>query len=432
MIRGGPWAAVLSAFLAAGDGLEIDLPPLEGLVERPVGEGNLRGWWTGTLRGSAVEIRRHAFPSEKHSLVEPEEVTEIVVRARTSRGDSPDANVRIRERHIFTGAYGWAPHASVVLATVEGGGGRPEDLLVLGGLLEDEGYAFEVSARPPLEEAGREEIFAFFREGIRSSAPPRDPRWTEEEIRERIDRDVPDPKVRADFRPPIRTEHYLVLTNASAGATFAKKMEEAYARVRATYPFEERSGRRLMPVFLFRTKEQYVDYYVNVAKRSREEAGRSKGHAWRDYYATYYEAPADPVHVHEATHQIFKNRLHLNGGGSWFQEGLAEYVSSSPNERKAFAKAAARGDGHIPFERFVEIPSLISNPHLSARETYLQAASLIEFLHDHWSRDKFPQFLEEMGRLPRGDGKAVGAVVAEIYGTDLAGLERAWLDHWKK
>jgi len=427
-----PCLALLPAiFSFAADGLEVDLPALADRIERATSDGNLRGWWAGRLGESAVEIRRHAFPYEDFRATEPEEITEILVRGRGSRRGDEGAEVRIRERLFLEGKYGWAPYASVVLAQVEGEEGGVTDFLVLGGLLEGEGYAIEVTARPPLAEEGRESILEFFREGIRSPVRPRDPRWTKDEILARIEGDVPDPKVRADFRPPIRTEHYLVMTNASAGRLFAKKMEEAYAKVRATYPFEEVEGRRLMPVFLFRTKDQYVDYYVHVAKRSRSDAARSKGHAWRDYYATYYEAPADPVHVHEATHQIFKNRLHLNGGGSWFQEGLAEYVSSTENDRKAFAKGAARGDAFVPFGTFVEVPSLISNPHLGSRESYLQAASVIEFLHEHWNPDKFPRFLSEIGRLPRGDGKSIEAVVVELYGVDLAGLQEAWLAHWR-
>ena len=28
----------------------------------------------------------------------------------------------------------------------------------------------------------------------------------------------------------------------------------------------------------------------------------------KNFYATWYEAPKDPVHIHELTHQLFKNR----------------------------------------------------------------------------------------------------------------------------
>ncbi|MGH7149543.1 MAG: hypothetical protein ACREIU_02535, partial [Planctomycetota bacterium] len=230
-----------------------------------------------------------------------------------------------------------------------------------------------------------------------------------------------------------RTKHYLILTNSSGGALFAKKMEEFHEKVRKIFPFEDKKGQRLLPVFVFRTPDQYYDYYVHVAKVPRASAARSKGHAWKDYYATWYESPNDATHPHEATHQIFRNRLRLGGGGSWFQEGVAEYVSNLPNETKAFAKRAAKDGKFVPFRTFVKIPSLIQNSHLPAQESYLQAGSLIHFLREgKFQPEKFPRFIEEVGRLPRGDAGRIEAAVRSIYGVDLEGLEKAWADHWRK
>ncbi len=133
-------------------------------------------------------------------------------------------------------------------------------------------------------------------------------------------------------------------------------MEENYEEITRIFPYEDVKGRRLMPVFLFRTPDQYYDYYAAIANQSREHVSKSKGHAWRDYYATWYEAPGDPVHIHECTHQIFKNRLRLNGGGSWFQEGMAEYIETKENERNAVRMSTA--DGHEI--AFVQIAGLVA------------------------------------------------------------------------
>ena len=91
---------------------------------------------------------------------------------------------------------------------------------------------------------------------------------------------------------------------------------------------------------------------------TRDNAAKSKGHAWRDYYATYYDSPVDPVHIHEMTHQLFANRLHLNGGGSWFQEGVAEDICTSKNDRNVTASQVKKGR-HVPLPEFVKIPSLL-------------------------------------------------------------------------
>ena len=165
----------------------------------------------------------------------------------------------------------------------------------------------------------------------------------------------------------------------------------------------------------------------------RAAAERSKGYAWRDYYATYYEAPNDPTHLHEATHQIFRNRLRLPGGGSWFQEGVAEYVSSNANERRSIAKRLAKDGKFIPFRTFVGLRQLIDNPHLDALASYLQAASLIDFLRNGKFRpENFRRFLDEVGGLPRGKVDRIEEAIRSVYGVDLEGLEKAWVEHWKK
>ena len=57
-----------------------------------------------------------------------------------------------------------------------------------------------------------------------------------------------------------------------------------------------------MPVFLFKTPDDYYAFYVKKHGVTLEEAKRSAGHASADYYATWYESPTDPTHInYEAT-----------------------------------------------------------------------------------------------------------------------------------
>src|SRR5438105_9240166 len=102
----------------------------------------------------------------------------------------------------------------------------------------------------------------------------------------------------------------------------------------------------------------------------------TKGHEWHDFYATYYDSPNDPVHIHEATHQIFMNRLHLTGGGSWFQEGVAEYMCTLPGDRKGFARNAARSGTFAHFKTFVATRDIIAGSgDLKGGQAYAEAAS---------------------------------------------------------
>jgi len=244
--------------------------------------------------------------------------------------------------------------------------------------------------------------------------------------------------VRDKLEPLIRTAHYIVLTNSSGGPTFGKKMEECFAAIRKVYPFDDVPGRRLLPVFLFRTKDEYNQFYAQIARITMEQADRSKGHSWRDYYATYYDAPGDPVHIHEATHQIFKSRLFLGGGGSWFQEGVAEYMSTKPGDRSAVA-GQVKKQKHVPLTEFIAIESLLMSSDGDAPmgdqavAGYEQAALLIEFLRESkWAKDKFPAFLQRVGRVPSQNRAEIEAAFEDIYGVGLAGLEERWVEYCKK
>jgi hypothetical protein len=191
-------------------------------------------------------------------------------------------------------------------------------------------------------------------------------------------------------------------------------------------------------VFLFRTEDEYNQFFSRIAGISMAEAERSKGHAAGDYYATYYDAPGDPVHVHEATHQIFSNRLGLGGGGSWFQEGVAEYMSSKPGDLSAVA-GLVKKQKHVPLSEFIGIESLLMSSDEDApmgdqaEASYEQAALLIEFLRESkWAKDKFPAFLQRVGRIPDKNKAEIEAALQSIYGVNVAGLEERWVEYCKK
>jgi hypothetical protein len=234
-----------------------------------------------------------------------------------------------------------------------------------------------------------------------------------------------------------RTDHYVILTNSSSGKLFAKAMEKNYQTIAKTFPFVEVKGRRLMPVFLFRTPDQYYDFYVNVTGATREKAEKSKGHAWKDYYATWYESPTDSVHIHESTHQIFGNRLRLGGGGSWFQEGVAEYIETSDNDRNEVARLVKKGE-HTPLQDFFQLQSLLHSSGEDVRsgskagDNYKQAALFIEFLRESkFGQGKFESFLYTVGNLPR-NSDLLEAAFQDIYGVSIDGLEEEWQAYCKK
>jgi hypothetical protein len=254
------------------------------------------------------------------------------------------------------------------------------------------------------------------------SRKPCDPRWSDAEVKERWERDVPLKARKDPMRPADRTAHYLIMTNSAGGALFAKKMEENYEKIRAVFPFSEGEGSRLMPVFLFRSKEDYLAF----CEQMHAGGPGSKGHAYRDYYATWYESPNDPVHIHEATHQILFNRLGLSGGGSWFQEGLAEYMSTHRDDRNAMAQCVAKGKAkHM--KEFIAIPVLLSGGQTEAHDNYIEASLLIEFLRESDpTKAKFPVFLEKVGSARRSSLPEVEKAIETSLGWSIDQLDEAF------
>ena len=430
-LAGGAWQASDPRVVRLDDlALTLTLPPLENLAS----SGSNR--WRGQLGTSQVEIALKTIPRDKYELREPEDVLD----AGPSFWRNPEhARNDPGARRAMAGSFGFAPYAAWERTELASRDGSTKVGLryLLGGLLSGAGYWITLEASPPPTAEGDAQLFEFLSKGIAYDGPVREHRWTDQEARERWERDAP-VFTRDALEPPLRTAHYIVLTNSSGGAGFAKKMEECFAAIRKVYAFDDVSGRRLLPVFLFRTPHEYFEFFASSARISLADAKRSKGHASRDYYATWYDAPGDPVHVHEATHQIFANRLGLGGGGSWFQEGVAEYMSSKPGDRSAVA-GQVKNKKHVPLAEFIAIPSLLMSSDEDAPMgdpsggNYEQAALLIEFLRESkWAKDKFPAFLQRVGRIPARNRPEIEAALEELYGVDLAGLEERWVEYCKK
>jgi len=405
--------------------------------------------WTGSLGDSKVTVGFHVYPGPKPWINEPGDVSDQAIRELRAR-DGAFRDLEIRHEQ---GDYGYAPFVKIVEGEVrELVDGKPGAVIgtqfVMAGLLELEGYVVHVRCVPAPGKSDRRALWKYLEGCITYEGAERDPDWTLDEARERWVRDVPE-DLHEGFlyklsRPGyikkavVRTDHYLILTNSSSGKLFAKKMEENFDEISDVFPFKEVEGMRLMPVFLFRTQDQYNEFYANIANKSIEAASKSGGHAWRDYYATWYEAPGDPVHIHECTHQIFRNRLGLSGGGSWFQEGVAEYIETVDNQRNIVARFVKKGE-HTKLEDFVKLRSLLYSSKdgvkgdSAASHHYKQAALLIEFLRESkFAKKKFPEFLLALGRVPRNDARAIEAAFERVYGIGSVELDAEWQKYCKK
>lgn len=258
-----------------------------------------------------------------------------------------------------------------------------------------------------------------------------DPQWSQQMVADRLARDC-DPEW--GEMEVLRSEHYIVFTNSSAGKKYLDTMEDIYERFIEVFPFEEPEDARLMPVFLFKTPDQYWEFYVRIAGRPMEEARKSGGHAWRDYYATYYDAPRDPVHYHEGAHQLVHHRLNVRGGGSWFQEGMAVYFEGQifPGEDPTKGmKSMVKSGQHTPLPELFELRSLLQSTDTTrdrgaARKNYQQAGAVLHFLKEGPHAKRFEDFLAAL----RG-GASGAAAVRQVYGVSPAELEQQFAEYYE-
>jgi hypothetical protein len=416
--------------------LTLDLPELDGLARADRVIGDLVAVWTGLLGECEVRIQVAAVERARFGLAEPEELAELFESSHAERFEREGRAAAFGAREPVEGDFGWIPFASLVSADVRERTAVTSRLWMLCGLTEAQGWAVQVEATPPPQGKQADALLDFLREGVRCAGEPRAWEWTEEEVEQRWREYAPEDAL-DKLDEPIRTEHYVIIGNSSGSKAFARKMEECYDTIQEIFPFPEVPGRKLMPVFLFRTPEQYFAFFSKRASIPLEKARRSKGHAYLDYYATWYEAPNDPVHIHEATHQIFRNRLYLSGGGSWLQEGVAEYVETRPNERNGAERLVRKGR-HTPLRQFVAIESLLMSAAEDVKggneagDHYKQAALLIEFLREsRFGKARFEEFLHAAGSVPRNDVEAIEQVTRRVYAVDLDGLDAEW-QAWAK
>lgn len=429
-----PGGAKLQAIEALD--MTLELPELEGMEGTGALSEQVLGRWTGRLSDSDLVITMFAGNAEQNGISIPEAVLMLV----EDNAAHDDGSVfRFDETELIEGAYGSTPYALVGRGVLRSDEGEARgSLLAMTGLAKGSFYSIEIEVTPVASKALTKELMHFFEKGVSYAGELADYEWTDEEAEARWRRDVPE-DLADDMREVIRTDHYIFLSNASGGALYAKKMEENYRTIQKLYPFPESDQRRLMPIFLFRTPDQYFEFMAKVTGGTKEQAARTAGHAWLDYYATMYKSAVDPTHLHEQVHQIMANRLLLTGGGSWFQEGLAEYAETRKNERSGAAREVKK-ERHKRLPEFMQLQSLIYSTSgdnvkggSEAGDLYKQAALFIEFMREsRFAKEGFERFMHEIGRVRRGDIQAIDAVVQAIYEVNLVGLDEEFVDYCKK
>ena len=415
---------------------------LEGFEHREQKGGRqLRERWTGELDGRKVSIGYWVLGLDL-GIETPRDVVSLIEDNENRRQGSDKVPFSFQEQLFFGGPYGYYSYAAVGIHTDYEGTKPVSTNIVWGGRVEDAGYAFDIDIKPAVLASHKEQLLDCLRKGLSYSGPVIDPNWTDEEAQARWNEIAPDSLTEKKKKfNCVRTDHYVILTNMKGNTPkkFGEVMEECYEKIRTIFPFEDIPGQRLLPVYLFRNREEYIGFLMKNIGWSRAQASKTAGVASRDFYATMFNSKSDPVHIHEATHQIFRNRLFLGGGGSWFQEGMAEYVCSEPNEFNPVRNLVKKGKV-VPLRELVRMRSLLfssdqdnSKGGSAAGDAYNQAGLLIEFLRQSDFRpDHFQDFVREVGLVPRNNLPAVEAAIFRTLGVTLDELQEAFVEYCSK
>jgi len=75
----------------------------------------------------------------------------------------------------------------------------------------------------------------------------------------------------------VESDHYLIFTDSGAGRKFGEILDDdIYEGFREHFPFEKPENTRLLPIYLFNTRDAYVDFLVRNLRMSPGQA-RSTG-----------------------------------------------------------------------------------------------------------------------------------------------------------
>jgi hypothetical protein len=232
----------------------------------------------------------------------------------------------------------------------------------------------------------------------------------------------------------IETDHFLVWTDsAAARKKFPKALEKTHDFVLKELGLPEMGIEEMpgqLPVYIFQSSNLYFDFCVRKGW-SKAAAEATAGHAAGSYFATYYQAPGSATVTHELTHSIVHRTLG-EGGGSWYQEGIAVHVEMKWQRKSAAADFAPRirSGAYVPLAEFMKIGQLIGEDDgkggpKTSHWLYAQAGAFFEFLLRGPYAETSPDRVRAISVL---DTSTVDVVkeVEKILGRSIDEIEEDW------
>ena len=423
--------------------LSVDLSGLEELKGGVEASGQRRGRWTAKYKGVDVSLSLEALTvKEGFDFDMPSQISRLVGNNRGNKLRKKGGSYSFEISKVLEGPFGYVPYGWLAAHDTNTGTKKDGYEIIVGGITKPGAYFLDVKIKTRFSPQEWEEFEKWAAGVFTYTGEVLDPNWTEEESDTRWDRSMPESVEGNGNNQIIRSKYYIIFTNVgkSTVRSFADKADENYEKVRSVYPFEDLPGQKLLPIFYFVNKSEYIDWCVKNIGWTAKQAERSGGVASGGAYSTYHKSINASVHIHEQTHQIFRSRLHLSGGGSWFQEGVSKYIDSKQSELNEIKQRAKDGKTQ-PFEEFFTLPSLLMSSSEGSRKeggsvaggAYTQAGSVIEFVkHSKFGQDKFLEWMHAMGSVGRGDLPAIRRGITAVYAVTLEEFEAEYIKYWSK
>jgi len=425
-------------------GLKFIPPRLDALAIGKSQAETCKGVWTARLGSSDVRLIFHVFRGPAYDNPEPEDAVEGWRSSMTNPESADPTNLLfdysfgpIRTR---SGPFGASPILAVIDAELrlKSDPSKKTWLSIAGGRIADGSWSMriEVVPRPPAEDIA---VWTRWLETCASyEGKLRDPKWTDEDATAFFKSRVPE-ALQKKVQKPIRTEHFIVLTDSTSSGPYVKKLETKYATVRKALPFEEVPGRQLLPILLFRTDAEFQAHYRRIYKMGPKEEVKEGGVVADHCLATSCENRDDYEDLVDLTKLLMICRLRIWGGPRWFEDGLREYVASKPKTRAETLLVVQVGqftpiDKLLDDEAWSKRPSDLSIGDPRYEPSYWeQSAMWMEFLRDGaWPAELFPRLLTTIGGLRRGDRAGTKAALESIYGMHLPDLEERWFAFFQR
>lgn len=414
--------------------LALALPALESRASVPP-SGNRKGEWTGNLGAASVRLRFHVLATADYDFFEPEDVVEVwrnsIRDPDDEEGEAQDFDFTFEPTRCVDGMVGATPILACARATARKKRGAESEgtLLLFGGLLPEHGWSLRADVWPALDAEATAALVASLERCVTYEGPVRDPRWSDAELQALWKELVPEAMLEK-LQKPIRTAHYVVLTNSASPGPLVKKLEGWHARIAKVLPADELEGRRLLPLLLFRTGAAFEAFYRHHEELdARDEVGE-ESLATDHWVATACDVDDEEELLLDLTKQVLIVRSRAWGGCMWLRSGLREYLATNPSDRAEGVRALRKGKG-TALERLLDDEEWefqdreVDRKGTSEEVDYwTQSALWMEFLHTGpWPADSFPRFVRAAGCVRKGDGAGVAAVLRSIYGLELTELD---------